>query len=382
MTSASPRTLAPEERLAWLRLIRCENVGPIAFRRLLARYGTAAQALAALPELTRRGGRARPMRICPEAEARQELEALEALGARAVALIEPDYPEALAAVEDAPPLIYLRGRAELLAGRCLAMVGARNASANGRRLAHDLARSLGDAGLTVVSGLARGIDTAAHRGALGSGTIAAVAGGLDVAYPPENATLQAEIAETGLLLSEMPPGTEPRAQHFPRRNRLISGLSLGVLVVEAAPRSGSLITARMALEQGREVFAVPGSPLDPRARGCNDLLRQGAVLVESADDVMQALDGMLKPLGPQNLIRETVVPAADDLADGDPGDARQAITELLGPAPVTVDELIRQCHLSPAVVNTALLELELAGRAERHPGNRFALGSGESAASL
>ena len=373
MIESDPVTLTPAERLAWLRLIRSENVGPVAFRRLLARFGDAEATLLALPDLARRGGRSRPIRICAAEAAEREVAALEQAGGRFLAMVEADYPPALAALDDAPPIIAVGGRVELLRRKAVAVVGARNASANGRRLARELSQELGRAGYLVVSGLARGIDAAAHQGALETGTAAVVAGGLDVTYPPENEALQREIGERGVLLSEMPPGTVPTARHFPRRNRLISGLALGVLVVEAAPRSGSLITARFALEQGREVFAVPGSPLDPRARGCNHLLRQGAVLVETADDVVQALDGMIRrldrPAGQPARLAETALPAADrDIAAG-----RGAVEELLGFAPVAVDELVRQCHLSPAVVNTVLLELELAGRAERHPGNRFSL---------
>ena len=361
------------EHLACLRLIRSENVGPVNYRRLLTRFGTARAALEALPDLARRGGRRRPVKICPADDAERELEAVRQAGAATLALGEPDYPEALAAIEDAPPVVTLCGRHELLASTAVAMVGARNASANGRRLATRLATDLGEAGLTVVSGLARGIDTAAHQGALASGTVAVLAGGVDVVYPPENQGLCDSIREQGLLISEMPLGTVPQARHFPRRNRLISGLSLGVLVVEAAPRSGSLITARLALEQGREVFAVPGSPLDPRARGCNNLLRQGAVLTEEAEDVLRTLDAMRgKRIQPSR---------AEESGDGPPAlppdseldSARPQVEALLGIAPVMVDELIRQCQLSPAVVQMVLLELEFAGRAERHPGSRIAL---------
>jgi DNA processing protein len=282
MTATDTRELSSAERLAWLRLIRSENIGPVNFRRLLARFGTAEAAIAALPDLVRRGGRSRPIKLYPREAAESELSALETLGGRLIAVIEPDYPPALAALEDAPPVISALGDLGLLQRKSVAVVGARNASANGRRLARDLAAGLGTAGFVVTSGMARGIDAAAHVGALETGTVAVVAGGLDVVYPPENEALYGEILARGLLVSEMPPATVPQAGHFPRRNRLISGMSLGVLVVEAARRSGSLITARYALEQGREVLAVPGSPLDPRARGCNDLLRQGAVLVELA----------------------------------------------------------------------------------------------------
>ncbi|HSR73046.1 MAG TPA: DNA-processing protein DprA [Kiloniellales bacterium] len=380
MQTDGSRALSRAERLDWLRLSRSENVGPITFRQLLARYGSAGEALAALPELARRGGRTRPIRICDRAEAEAELEALDKLDARLIALCEPEYPTALAALEDAPPLIACLGHVHLLERPAVGVVGARNASANGRRLARQMAAELAAAGLLVVSGLARGIDAAAHEGALENGTAAVVAGGFDVVYPEENAELQEQIARQGAILSEMPAGTVPQARHFPRRNRLISGMSRGVVVVEAAPRSGSLITARFALDQGREVFAVPGSPLDPRARGCNNLIRQGALLVESAADVLEALESTPS--------RPTAEPKAPEFLAGAAPEPDRAEVErvldrvkgLLGPDPVPVDELIRQCQVSPALVQTALLELELAGRAERHPGNRVALIAGCRAA--
>jgi DNA processing protein len=359
--------------LAALRLIRSENVGPILYRRLIERFGSAQAALSALPDMARRGGRRRPIKLCSSDQAEAELAALAELGARLLTVGEPAYPAALAAIEDAPPVLALLGRIELLERRAVAVVGARNASANGRRLAKQLAAELGQAGLLVVSGMARGIDTAAHEGALASGTCAVVAGGIDVVYPPENRALYDSIRDSGLLLTEVPPGIEPQARHFPRRNRLISGLSLGVVVVEAAPRSGSLITARLAAEQGREVFAVPGSPLDPRARGCNDLLRQGAVLTEGAGDVLEALADMAGVPRPTPKVAEFRDCAASQPAEIEVESALPEIEALLGVAPVAVDELIRQCQLSPAVVHMALLELELAGRAERHPGNRVAL---------
>ncbi len=374
MRPSGTRKLDDAELLDWLRLIRSENVGPINFRRLLELYGGAGPALEALPELARRAGRTRPIRIGKREAAARELAAIERLGGRAIGLCEPEYPVPLAAIDDAPPVLFTLGDTDLLERSCVAIVGARNASASGRRLARQLAGELGAHGLVVASGLARGIDAAAHGGALGSGTIAALAGGLDVVYPPENEQLHREIAERGLIVTEVPPGTVPTARHFPRRNRLISGLSLGVLVVEAALRSGSLITARCALEQGREVFAVPGSPLDPRARGCNHLLRQGAVLVESAEDVVQSLTGMAPHCGPAPQ-PPAAEPAAPLPSDGEIESVRLRIEALLGVAPVTVDEMIRQSHLSPAAVNMALMELELAGRAERQPGNRYALGS-------
>lgn len=365
--------LSEAERLDRLRLICSEHVGPITFRRLLGRFGTAAAALQALPDLARRGG-CRSVRICSPADAERELAAVRRLGARLVVLGDAGYPPPLAAIEDAPATFALIGEARLLARPAVAVVGSRNASLNGRRMARDLARDLGLAGFVVVSGMARGIDAEAHRGALASGTIAVLAGGVDVCYPQENAALYADIAEAGVLLSEAPPGTAPQARHFPRRNRIISGLSRGVVVVEANLRSGSLITARMAAEQGREVFAVPGSPLDPRARGCNDLLRQGAVLTEGAGDVLACLhQQVLRPVHPPARAETPDLP--EPAADGDEagGKARQAVAETLSPAPVAVDEIIRTCQLSPALVSTILLEWELAGRLERHPGNRVSL---------
>jgi len=370
---ASTRTLSASERLDWLRLIRSENVGPRTFSRLLDRFGSAAAALDAVPHLAAKGGLRRAIRLCPRAEAEREIAATERVGARLIARIEPAYPRLLAETDDAPPLISVIGAVSLLNRPTVAMVGARNASLNGRNFARRLAADLGRAGLVVSSGLARGIDTAAHEGALATGTVAAQAGGVDFVYPPENAGLWRQIAEAGVLVSEMPPGTEPQASHFPRRNRIISGLALGVVVVEANARSGSLITARLAADQGREVFAVPGSPLDPRAAGPNDLIRHGATLTASAEDVMEVLSPLIRrPLSePEGGgFRPAIAPppAEDEVAQ-----ARLSITELLGPAPVTVDEIIRQCQLSPSVVSWVLLELELAGRLERHPGNRVSL---------
>ena len=345
-------------------------VGPVTFHALLRRFGSAQAALAALPRLVRKGVAA-PSR----AESEAEMAALARLGARLLCWGEPAYPAALAATPDAPPVLTLWGRVELLFRPMVAVVGARNASGNGRRLARELAQELGAAGLVVVSGLARGIDAAAHLGALDTGSVAAVAGGVDVVYPEENRDLHRALAERGAILSELPLGSEPQARHFPRRNRIISGMALGVVVVEAAARSGSLITARFALEQGREVFAVPGSPVDPRCRGTNDLLRNGATLTETAADV-------LAQLGPQTAAGAPFVPppaagrAAPPSVMPEPvaDEAGLAlIVERLGPTPMPVDELVRQCHLSAAAVATLLLELELAGRIERHPGNLVSL---------
>jgi DNA processing protein len=364
----SSACLTETERRNRLRLIRSENVGPITFRRLLDRFGSATAALRALPDLARQGGRRAAIRICSAGEADTELAALAARRARLVVYGDPEYPPQLAAIEDAPATFAVIGDAAQPSRPCVAVVGSRNASLNGRRLAHDLARDLGSAGLVVVSGLARGIDAEAHRGALASGTVAVLAGGVDICYPQENAELYTRIAEQGALVSEARPGMAPQARHFPRRNRVISGLCRGVLVVEANLRSGSLITARMAAEQGREVFAVPGSPLDPRARGCNDLIRQGATLTETAADVLAVLGSPFAL--PQVAARTVAVepPPADD--DTDTDEVRRAVAEMLSPAPVAVDEIIRTCQLSPALVSTILLEWELAGRLERHPGNR------------
>jgi DNA processing protein len=370
--------IAQQERLDWLRLARSSGIGPVTIRDLIGYFGSAGKALEALPELARRGGRSRPVRVPSKAEAERELETLAKRGARLIARPEPDYPEALAALEDAPPVITVKGRVALLEPVKIALVGARNASANGRRIAGDMAAGLARAGAVVVSGMARGIDTAAHLGALGAGsgsggTIAVVAGGIDVLYPPENAALFERLGQEGLIVAESPPGTEPVARHFPRRNRVISGLSRTVVVIEAAVKSGSLITARYALDQGREVMAVPGSPLDPRCRGANRLIREGARLVEDFEQVLESLDGVegLDLRFHENLSFSHQVTENTDLSEA--SRLRDEVLSLLGPSPVSVDELVRQCHCSPPVLGMVLLELDLAGRLERHPGNRVSL---------
>ncbi|HEX7966585.1 MAG TPA: DNA-processing protein DprA [Stellaceae bacterium] len=370
---AAPRPLNPAEKLDWLRLIRSENVGPVTFYQLLARFGSAAAALDALPEIARRGGRDRPLALFPKSAAERELTALDRAGGRLVAWGEPGYPPALAAVDDAPPLLSVRGDAHILMRPAIAVVGARNASANGRRFARDMALQLGQRGIVVVSGLARGIDAAAHEGSIPTGSIAVLAGGIDVVYPEENRALHEAIAERGVLVAEMLVGTVPQARHFPRRNRIISGCALGVLVVEAALRSGSLITARFALEQGREVFAVPGSPLDPRCRGTNDLIRRGATLTETAEDILGPIEVQLTPAPgrpPETLADAPPAPAA---GDGELASARRRVLERLSPTPVPVDELVRECQISPTLTLNVLLELELAGRLERQAGNLVAL---------
>ncbi|MGB3021509.1 MAG: DNA-processing protein DprA [Methyloceanibacter sp.] len=354
--------------MSWLRLIRSENVGPATFRALVNQFGGAEAALDALPLLSRRGGRAQSIRVYALAEAEAELEATERVGARLVAMGEEGYPPALAHVDAPPPLLFAKGRFELAEGPIVAMVGARNGSAVGQKLTRQLATELGLEGFVIASGLARGIDTAAHLAALERGTIAVLAGGIDIVYPPENAELQRAIGEQGLLLTERSPGFAPRGKDFPRRNRLISGISLGVVVVEAAERSGSLITARLAGEQGREVFAVPGSPLDPRSAGTNNLLKQGACLTTSARDVVEMLAPILgrplEPFGPE-LASPDEGRAPEPLPDIVQGE-RERIIGAMGPSPVDIDELIRATGLSARKVHVVLLELDLAGRLQRH----------------
>ena len=368
----APRPLTDAEKIDWLRLLRSEGVGPVTFFHLVRFYGGAAKALAALPELARRSGRKAPIRVGTAADAERELAAVKRAGAALLGWLEPAYPVPLAAIEDAPPLLTVRGNIAFLSERNIAMVGARNASANGRALAEAIARDLGKAGFVVPSGLARGIDAAAHKGALATGTVAVLAGGIDVCYPPEHRALFDAVAAQGALVAELPPGTEPLARHFPRRNRIISGLAEGVVVIEAALRSGSLITARLAGEQGREVFAVPGSPLDPRCHGSNNLIRQGAALTESAEDVLRALSGRRISPAPAMALAEPDLAPLVPPAEADSDKARTLLIEHLSPSPTAVDELVRQTDLPPALVASALLELELAGRIERHPGNRVA----------
>jgi DNA processing protein len=354
-----------------LRLIRTPGIGPIAFRQLLMRFGTARDALAAIPDLARRGRGSAP-KLCSVDAAEREIAAVERLGARFLSIGQGLYPRALSELENAPPLITAKGRLELLDRPMVAIVGARNASAAACRFARGLAHELGREGVTVVSGLARGIDTAAHDGSIDEGTIAVIAGGIDVVYPPENAARQRDIAERGLVLAEMAPGTEPRARHFPYRNRIIAGLSAGTVVVEAAPRSGSLITARLAAEVGREVMAVLGSPLDPRAQGCNGLIRDGATLIQNAADVIEAVRPTLGQLASP---RASFEPAPEPI-DPDP-DLRSEIESLLGPSPVLVDEIVRQSGAPAGAVQLVLLELDLAGRLDRHAGGKVSLNPGD-----
>lgn len=358
--------LSDAERIAWLRLARTENVGPVTFEQLVRRCGSAQAALAALPELSRRGGRMKPLAIPSEADAERELEAGARLGARLLGSSETAFPLRLAAVDPPPPVLWVRGRAELLHRPSVAVVGARIASAGGQRFARGLAGQLGGAGHVVVSGMARGIDTAAHEGSLPTGTIAVLGGGIDDIYPPENAGLYDRLCAEGCVVSESRPGHRAQARDFPRRNNVISGLSLAVVVVEAELKSGSLITARLAAEQGREVFAVPGSPLDPRARGTNDLLRQGAAICESADDILRVLEQT-------PAIRERDSEYLGAAADPD-DTLRAEIEALLSPVAVSRDELVRATGAPAAAVFAALVELSLAGRAELLPGGMVSSG--------
>jgi DNA processing protein len=366
---AAGARLSDEQRVDWLRLIRSDRIGPRTFRDLVGHFGDARAALEALPALARRGGSS-GLRIVSRRDAETELKATRAHGAELVALGEPDYPERLAMIDDAPPLLAVQGKRDVLARPLVAIVGSRNASAAGTKFAERIARDLAAAGYGIVSGLARGIDAAAHRASLASGTVAVLAGGHARISPPEHAELVEAILPQGAAVSEMPLDWEPRAGDFPRRNRLISGLALGVVIVEAARRSGSLITARMAGEQGREVFAVPGSPLDPRSEGTNALIKQGATMVTEAADVTAVLEPILgRGLAPLAMEEEGAEPRENEPADGERG----RIVSLLGPTPCSADDLVRLSGSAPATVRIVLLELELAGRVQRHAGGLVSL---------
>ena len=363
----APAALAQDEAFARIRLLRSPNIGPVSYGQLLRRFGSAQAALGALPQLAARGGR--DYRPAPEAPIEQEVLAVRGAGARYLFHDSPGYPELLGRTEGAPPIVIVRGDLALAGKPCVAIVGARNASAAAVKLARDFGHALAEAGFAVVSGLARGIDGAAHQGALPS-TIGVIASGIDVAYPPQHTELQERIACEGLLIAEQPPGTEPRGSHFPSRNRIIAGIALGTLVVEAAPKSGSLITARLAGEYGREVMAIPGSPADARSHGCNQLIREGAVLVQTPEDAIELLTGFDGK--PRSCLREAqsgaLAPADEPLGE-EPAD----IAALLTTAPVAVDELVRQSGASAGAVQMALLELEIAGRLVRHAGARVSL---------
>jgi DNA processing protein len=371
--------LTERQRIAWLRLIRSDNVGPATFRDLINHFGSAETALEMLPELSRRGGSTRAIRVATVAEAEKELASAHRFGARFLGIGEPDYPPAMRQIDGAPPLLAVKGNPAIGTVPSLGIVGSRNASISGTKFAAMIARDVGRAGYAIISGLARGIDTAAHRASLDTGTIAALAGGLDQPYPPENIGLLDEITEgNGLAISEMPFGWEPRARDFPRRNRLIAGVSLGLAVIEAASRSGSLITARYAADFGRLVFAVPGSPLDPRCHGTNGLLKDGAIVTTEAQDILQAL-------APVSRIDLFTPPQAEEPGEYEPGpmtpppdeNDRLRITDALGPTPVEVDDIIRHTGLSASAVYLVLLELDLAGRLHRHPGGLVSLAIGE-----
>lgn len=367
--------LSEKQRIAWLRLIRSDNVGPVTFRDLINHFGSAEAALEMLPELSRRGGASRAIRIASRSEAERELDIAQRHGAVFVGIGEPEYPALLRKIDGAPPLVAAKGNLQIAGDTTVGIVGSRNASIVGAKFAAMLARDLAAAGYAIVSGLARGIDTAAHRASLPTGTIAAMAGGLDKPYPPENAGLLDEITSgNGLAISEMPFGWEPRARDFPRRNRLIAGIGLGLVVVEAASRSGSLITARNAVDFGRLVFAVPGSPLDPRAHGTNALLKDGAIVTTGAADVLEALAPLHEPELFQSALGADEPPAENDDLALPPSDRdRDRVASALGPTPVEIDEIIRHAELPAATVYLLLLELDLAGRLHRYPGGLVAL---------
>ncbi len=369
MVSARRTSLEFREKIARMRLIRSENIGPVTFRELLLRYGSAVDALKALPGLARRGGRKGPLRIATEQQIEQELISVERAGAMVLHIGTKEYPVPLANIEDAPPVLFALGHLHLLERTCIAIVGGRNASIGGHMLAKQFAGAFGAAGLVTVSGMARGIDASAHEGSLKFGTIAVLAGGVDVLFPPENATLYEQIQAQGLVISEAVMGMRPQGRHFPRRNRIISGLSRSVVLIEAKRKSGSLITARYAADQGRTVYAVPGSPQDPRSMGCNDLIRDGATLVQDPEDVLQEWSD-----GEQGLLFEPeystpqppLIASDDDIAK-----ARAFLNSSLSVTPVHLDEVVRLSGLFPAALRAALIELELAGIVLRHPGERF-----------
>lgn len=370
------QTFSIEEKLDWLRLIRTENVGPITFYKLIERYGSAAKALEALTELSEKGGRKKPLIAPDKSNVQKEYQALQKIGGDIICAGEHLYPLALAATDDAPPVLSYIGDINLARAPCLAMVGARNASLNGKKFATKIAKELGQSGQIIVSGLARGIDTAAHEGALATGTIAVVAGGIDAIYPRENTELYGQIKQRGLIFAESPLGMEPIARHFPKRNRIVSGLSAGTIVVEATFKSGSLITARMAGEQGRDVYAVPGYPQDPRAKGPNKLIQDGATLITRAQDILNAMESYsggknLRDYTPQNIPYTLEEPANTDTQDID--NVRDLLMKNLSQMPVNVDELARTCHVSIPALQMAMLEMELAGRLQRLPGNKIVL---------
>lgn len=365
-----------DDRFAWLRLLRSRRVGITTFYRLLAEHGTAQNALAALPEVARAAG-VQGYETCPAGVIEAEIKAAKAARARLLCLGDPDYPALLSQISDAPPMLWAVGDTSLLSRPTIALVGARNASSLGTRMARALAHELGEKGYCVASGLARGVDTAAHIAAISTGTVAVMAGGVDVVYPAENGGLAQDIAKTGLLISEQPMGTTPQARHFPSRNRIISGAAQAVVVVEAAVKSGSLITARDALDQGREVLAVPGHPFDARASGCNMLIRDGATLVRNADDVIAALPRLTAPVPPvqRALLADLPPPPPERRALAQTATLHQQILSRLGPSPVAEDQLIRDLAVSAGHVGPALVDLELDGKIRRQSGGLLSLGA-------
>lgn len=371
--------LSEQEKIDWIRLALSENVGPITFRNLIHYFGSAKEALSHVDEFARRGGRTKPISLASEKSVDEQLMLADDLNVQIYASCEADYPKRLKSIEDAPPILFSKGHLVLSKKQAVAMVGTRNASLNGRSFTRRIALDLGQKDVITVSGMAKGIDTAAHEGALASdgglgGTIAVVGTPLNEVYPAENADLFETLCERGCVVSELPFGSPTSPQNFPRRNRIISGLSQGVLVIEAQGKSGSLITARLAKDQGRTLFAVPGFPLDPRSEGPNRLIKQGALLVENAEDVWAGLNDLTKQylfLEPD--MQEIIIPCYPSVSDTELDKARKIILDCLSPQMTGVDELVRETELSSQVVNIILVELELAGRIERHPGNRVSL---------
>jgi len=370
----SSAPISEQEKLDWLRLTRTENVGPITFYKLIDMYGTAQNALEQLPELSKKSGRKKPLIPPPPERAEKEYAAIKAMGGDIVCAHEDAYPLALGTLDDAPPVLTYMGHLDMVRSCCLGIVGARNASLNGRKFAYKMAQDLGKSEKIVVSGLARGIDTAAHEGALATGTIAVIAGGLDIVYPRENQKLYDAIKEQGLIIAESPLGMEPIARHFPKRNRIVSGLSEGVIVIEATIRSGSLITARMAGEQGRDVYAVPGYPADPRAAGPNKLIKDGATLIENSKDVLSALNNFTGSFDLQDSHHQSDAPLDFNrkIDQRDLNEIKEVVLQNISQLPVEIDELARTCHVSIPDMQMALLEMELSGMIERLPGNRLA----------
>lgn len=366
-------TLTSDERIARLRLIRSQSVGPISFYKLLSRFGTAEKSLEQMPLLAAKAGRKTP-KIMTDHDASNELDRLKRFGGRMIVFGEDDYPKWLSNIADAPPVLNVIGDVSLLSKSCVGIVGARNASANAKRYTMSLASELGQKGQVIISGMARGIDTVAHEASLGTGTIAVLAGGLDEIYPTENTHLYHQIVEKGCVVSEMPLGTKPTAHHFPRRNRIVSGVSKGVIVVEASMKSGSLITARLAGEQGREVFAVPGFPGDPRASGPNYLIQNGAKLIQNADDVLEEIMSMdARAIQPQQSSFDNIAEEYEVYEENHqpPENVYEIVMQNLSTTPLDMDALIRSCDISAQNLQICLLDLELAGAIERHAGNRI-----------